>query len=447
MSKRNHFKSILEYGHLWYQYNKDNLKNISLLLGERAVKILLTLSINSLMARQYGSEAFGLWSYIVAFMAIFQVASSLSFERVLVKNLSTQPELKSSVLSSAFIIRIISAFICWIGSIIFYVLLKGWSDTSTVIVVVLGASFLFQSTDIIDAFFQSQSIIRYSVLSRLIGLLLSFGLKIFIIINNYSLEWLALFTSFEFLIVGLALYYFLNLMEPIKIIQFDFTIASEIVKTSWPFMLAGIGNILYMRIDQLMVGEILGKSQLGIYAAAIPVATVWNIIPMSIMWVLAPSFALNKIDDNDVYYYRLSKLFKLFILLSIIIILSIWLLSDFIILTLYGNEYFFASSVLKIYIFTTYPVFMNIAQSLWITNDNKFSIIIIQMLLGCLISVLLNYYFLKDFGLIGAPLISLLSNLIALVLSNICFAPSIFLMQIGIFDLNFHKKIQQKCNF
>jgi PST family polysaccharide transporter len=212
-------------------------------------------------------------------------------------------------------------------------------------------------------------------------------------------------------------------------------------------MLAGIGNILYMRIDQLMVGEILGKSQLGIYAAAIPVATVWNIIPMSIMWVLAPSFALNKIDDNDVYYYRLSKLFKLFILLSIIIILSIWLLSDFIILTLYGNEYFFASSVLKIYIFTTYPVFMNIAQSLWITNDNKFSIIIIQMLLGCLISVLLNYYFLKDFGLIGAPLISLLSNLIALVLSNICFAPSIFLMQIGIFDLNFHKKIQQKCNF
>ena len=49
---------------------------------------------------------------------------------------------------------------------------------------------------------------------------------------------------------------------------------------SWPLLLSGISIMVYMKIDQIMLGQILGDESVGIYSAALRISEIWYFIPM-----------------------------------------------------------------------------------------------------------------------------------------------------------------------
>lgn len=398
---------------------------------DRAVKILLVLIINTWMARQFGPEHFGLWSFVIAFISIFQVAATLNFERILVRDLSIKPDSSARLLGTALALRLGAGLLCWLVAFLFVSFTHSGEDQLILLVAVLGSSLLFQASDIIDALFQSQAIIRYSVFARMISSLVGFAIKIALLLYGAPLLAFALTISLEFILGAICLVYFMHYRKLHFGWVFDAAIAKQLMRDCWPFMLAGIANILYLRIDQFMIAPVLGDTELGFYAAAVPVATVWHIIPMAFIWALAPHFASMKVDTPALYEQNLYFLFKFFMIIALLVCGFIYGLSDFFITLLYGPQYAASSSVLKIFIWTNYPIYMGIIQSLWITNENKPRIILIQTLLGCAISFVLTSYLLGVWGVEGAAVAAVISHFIASIFSNLYFAPQIFLMQIG----------------
>jgi PST family polysaccharide transporter len=47
--------------------------------------------------------------------------------------------------------------------------------------------------------------------------------------------------------------------------------------------------MLYMRIDQIMLGQMVGNETVGIYSAAVRITEVWYFIPMAIVASVFPS--------------------------------------------------------------------------------------------------------------------------------------------------------------
>ncbi len=71
--------------------------------------------------------------------------------------------------------------------------------------------------------------------------------------------------------------------------RFDKEIGKKIVKDSWPLMFASLMIVVYMKIDQIMLKNMLDATQVGIYAVAVRLSEVWYFIPVLITQSIFPA--------------------------------------------------------------------------------------------------------------------------------------------------------------
>jgi O-antigen/teichoic acid export membrane protein len=62
--------------------------------------------------------------------------------------------------------------------------------------------------------------------------------------------------------------------------------AIYILKSSWPLIITAVFSVIYTRIDQVMIKNMLNSSSVGIYDAAVRLSEAWNFIP----GIIASSF-------------------------------------------------------------------------------------------------------------------------------------------------------------
>ena len=125
-----------------------------------------------------------------------------------------------------------------------------------------------------------------------------------------------------------------------------------------------------MKIDQVMIQEMLGNEAVGQYAAATRLSEIWYFIPTVVVSSLFPAIVNARRQSEELYCDRLQKLFDLVAWIAIAIALPITFLSDMIVNMLYGEQYNQAASVLTIHIWAFLPVcysyFINIRRYLFI---------------------------------------------------------------------------------
>lgn len=126
-----------------------------------------------------------------------------------------------------------------------------------------------------------------------------------------------------------------------------------------------------MKIDQVIINQLLGPEEVGQYAAAIRLSEAWYFIPMVIASSLFPAIISAKKQSEELYNSRLQKLYDLMVWMSIIIALPMTFLSNWIVEILYGGQYDEAGSVLMIHIWTGVFVFLGVAFSGYLTAENK----------------------------------------------------------------------------
>ncbi len=134
----------------------------------------------------------------------------------------------------------------------------------------------------------------------------------------------------------------------IKKIKFSFEMTKSLLKDSWPLILSGIVVSIYMKIDQVMIKEMLGNREVGQYAVAVRLSELWYFIPMVISSSLFPAIVNAKKISEELYYKRLQKLYDLMVWIAISIAIPMTFLSDWIVNLLYGVQYSESADVLKI---------------------------------------------------------------------------------------------------
>jgi O-antigen/teichoic acid export membrane protein len=211
---------------------------------------------------------------------------------------------------------------------------------------------------------------------------------------------------------------------------FDGARAARLLKESWPFMISGLAALLYMRIDQLMIREMLGEEALGLYSAGVPLSQVWNVIPVTLATALAPVMARKKLEGDGVYLSALMRIFRVFAALSLAVTVATALCAPFLVSMLYGTAYQPASQVLAVHVFSNLFIFLGVAQGLWLINEGHGRLTLIRTALGAVTSVVGNWLLIPRYGIVGAATVSVLAQFVAAVGSNALFAPQILKMQL-----------------
>jgi len=155
-----------------------------------------------------------------------------------------------------------------------------------------------------------------------------------------------------------------------KILKFKRETAVSLLKDSWPLILSSMVIAIYMKIDQVMIKEMLDAEAVGNYAAAVRLSEAWYFIPMVISSSLFPAIINAKKISEKLYYDRLQKLYNLMVWMAISIALPMTFLSDWIVNLLYGAKYSEAGDVLMIHIWAGVFVFLGVASGKWFVAEN-----------------------------------------------------------------------------
>ena len=385
-------------------------KNTSWLFGEKILRMIVALFVGIWVARYLGPEKFGLLSYAQSFVALFAVVAGLGLDSLVVRELVKDESRAETLLGTSFFLKIFGAFCMLIFLAIALQFTSNDFYTKALIFIIASAS-IFQSFNVVDFYFQSKVMSKYIVYANVISLLFSSVVKITLIISNSSLEafvWVVLFDSI-ILAIGYLYYFFKHSDFKIQKLIFSKSTAILLLKDSWPLILSGIVISIYMKIDQVMIKQLLGNEEVGQYSAAVRISEAWYFIPGVIASSLFPAIINAKKHSEELYYKRLQRLYNLMVWIAIAIAIPVTFLSDSIINLMYGGQYNQAGGVLLIHIWSGIFVFLGVANSQWLLIENLNKISMYNAAIGSIINVVLNLILIKKIGIVGAAWASLAS--------------------------------------
>jgi len=394
-------------------------KNTSWLFLEKVLKIVSELFIGIWIARYLGPEHFGLLSYSQSFAGLFMVIATLGLNAIIVRELVKDESKRDLLLGTSFILQLLGALL------VLVLLLVGVSFTSNdsftnALIFIIAFSTIFKSFNVIDLYFQSKVLSRFAVYANMILLLIASIVKISLILNEASLIYFSYVLLFESLVLAIGFIFFYT-KNNISIFnwKFDKILAISLLKDSWPLILSGIVITVYMKIDQVMIKDMLGNDAVGQYAAAVKLSEAWYFIPTIIVSSLFPAIINAKKQSKVLYYERVQKLYKLLIWLSIAIAIPMTYLSDFVVSLLYREQYAQAGGVLMIHIWAGIFVFFGVARGKWIITENMQRYGLVCTAIGAIANVLLNYILIDEYGIIGAAYSTLISYCISSIVVSL----------------------------
>lgn len=388
-------------------------KNTSWLFAEKILRMTVGLLVGIWVARYLGPEQFGLLSYAQSFVGLFSIIATLGLNSIVVRELVKNNIDKNILIGTSFFMMLGAAFFVILLLVIAVIFTSNDTFTNILIFIIASAT-IFQSFNVIDFYFQSRVMSKYIVYSNVISLFISSLIKIILILNEAPLIYFALTVLFDTIVLALGFIYFYKKHdENLKSWKFDKNIAISLLKDSSPLIIAGVINSIYMKVDQVMIKEILGVTEVGYYSAAVKLSEAWFAIGVIICNSLFPAIVNAKKVSEKLYYERIQKLFLFLVIISYTLSMVVYFLSDWIILFLYGREFAESSSILSIHIFSAIFVYLGVSSGRWLIAENKTILNLYRNIFGMIVNIVLNIVFIPKFGITGAAIASLIAYVCA----------------------------------
>lgn len=394
------------------------VENLGWLLSDRIFRLGLGMFITIWIARYLGPSEFGLLNYAIAFVAIISILSSLGMEQIVIRTIVISPGAKNEILGSAFLLRIIGSMAVVFLSFVLVIILRPSDSISHILILLISAGTIFQSFDVIDYWFQSQLKSKYTVYAKNTSFIIISALRVIFILSNFSIIFFAFAILVENIFGGLFLVLSYKYFGKEKIFKWkpEFLSSRKILKDSWPLILSSLAIMIYMRIDQVMLKEMVGDKSVGIYSAAVRIAEVWYFIPIALINSVFPVIVETKKKDLGLYNRRIAKLYSLLTWIGIIIAVFISIFSGTIINILYGSRFIGAESILSISIWAGIFVFQGVARGAWLVNENLQKYSYYYTLGACIVNIILNLSLIPIMQEKGAVIATLVSYFCSVIL-------------------------------
>lgn len=394
-------------------------KNTSWMLGEQVLRIVSSLFIGIWVARYLGPDKFGILSYILAFTAIFSIIANLGLDDIIVRELIKHPEKDNTYLGTIFWLKVVGAIMV-IGIISIAIQFTSNDEDVNQFIFIISISSVFQSFGVIAFYFQAQVLAKFISICKITQLILSSFVKIYLVLAESELIWFVLAALFDTIMLSVALCVAYQIHgKPGFYKYFDFNVAKYLLKDSWPLILSGIVIMIYMRIDQIMIREMLGEYEVGIYSVAVRLSEAWYFIPMIIANSLFPAILKYKQVGKEIYYQRLQRLYTLMVWLAIAIALPVTFLGNSIVNYLYGEIYYGAGKILIVYIWASIFIFLGVASAQWLIAENFVYFAFLRNAFGAIVNIIMNLILIKKYGAIGAAYATVLATLSAFLICDL----------------------------
>ena len=403
---------------------KYNLKKALWYSVEHLTAIIFGLLSVILVARLFGPESLGKLSLVQATSAMAMFLVVLGLDHIVVRDLARKPN-DFEFISTVFITQMIGW--CIYAAVVFFVLFllqeQVFSADMLVIFISVVIATYFNRATVIKYYFQAINqprIIAISALVSRVGALLYLA---FALISDFEYEFVLLFFPLQAMVQFciLLVSYLQREKESFKFL-YNLNRSKKILKEALPLLGSAILFPIFMQADILLISALLSSTEVGIYSAATRLISQFvflgHIITMTFYLALSRRIESNS-EDKDLF---MSGLIKILFLLALMMSLTTFLFSDFIIDLLYGDQFFGAGDILAIITWNWVIMFPAALYSRLLVILGLAKYEFIKSVVVASLSLTLNFFLIPIMGIKGAAFVSLFSYFIADFAIYACFA-------------------------
>lgn len=378
------------------------LRNLSWLTLSQVVRMATGFIVGTWLTRSLGPEQNGVLSTAVLIGTWMGHTSELGLKQVIVKELAVRPESEADVVfSSAARVMFMSGWLCMLAGGLFAWAFGG--REMLMLGLVLYAPLLLNAYQSVlarwDAAQQSQ---RTAKLAMAANLLASF-VRAVMIYYGASMGWLAFSLALES-IIGIVLAFgwcaHRGWLKSLRL--WDPAVARRLLSESLPLLLAQVGSLLLLKVDQMMLFRMRGAAEAGIYAAATRLSEIVYAVAPLLVTSFLPLLSRARHEDHALYLKRQKALFGVCTLLGYGTILAWWLAGDWIVRLLYGPAFAAVVPVLMVHGLATLPLLHGEIRSAILVIERKTAWSVRCVFAGLALNVLLNLWLMPAYGALGA---------------------------------------------
>lgn len=398
---------------------KKYLSNTSWLFGEKIFNIVIGLLITVWMARYLGPEQFGTLNYAISFVALFGILSSLGLNTLATKELLTHPENSPYIMGTSFALSFIGALILLPIAAFSIIIVRPENELLYIMVLIIASGSIFSSFNIIKYWFESHVQAKNNVKVEMIINATSIAIKAVLLYMEAPLiafAWVILLQSI--LMAFGYVYMYLSKSNKLSSWRVSFEKVKYMLKEAYPLILSGAVFIFFVRIDQVMLGNMVGDEAVGIYAVAVRLSESWMFIPGIIASSFFPAMLNARKNDYKLYLQRTQHLLNIMALLGVSVAIVTMFISPIFINLIFGEHYSESAIVLVIHIWGMLFYSISIISFRYFIAEGLQIYSFYRAFAGLILNIVLNYFLIPLYGAVGAAIATVISQLVAVWILN-----------------------------
>jgi O-antigen/teichoic acid export membrane protein len=387
--------------------------------------MIIGLLVGAYVARHLGPESFGVLSYVISLVFLFSGLARLGLDNMIVRDLVAHSEHEAEILGSALVLRLTGGTLA--VSLIAAVAWNVQTDPTTrLAILIIAFGLIFQSLEVSAYWFHARTFARPVALARLAALSITSALRIALILLDKPILWFAVPVALDTALAAvLMLVFYLRDPAAPALLRFPAGLGrvGTMLRETWPLALSTVLVEIQLRIDQVMLGQMLGPQEVGWYASAARISQMLYFLPTLIATATFPAIVRAQKTSRELYDQRMQAFYDVMLWLGVGIALPGAVLASPAIHLLYGEAYAPAATILQIHIWSLVFVSLGTARSRWLVAEGLNRTMLITSLVGVTANVGCNAMLIPSYGGPGAAWATLFAQLTSLLIVSLAYPP------------------------
>ncbi len=385
--------------------------NTNWLLANKILSMVLALVIGVVIIRYLGPEQYGRLGYLRSLLEIFIALSSLGIAQVALREIVNEEHDTRTILGTALLLRALASIIVMPLFLVFLSMVKPGDFELLSFGAVLATARLVVASSILTVWFQAKVRSKHVVIARFGSKILFSLIKLLLVLSGASLGAFVVAIAGEQILAALLIIFLFRVRSRIKFtsLRVKLALGKELLKDSWPLMISVLMMAIATRIDQVMIGQMLTDNDVGGYAAASHITGFLYTLPPLLLVSVFPWLLKMKKTDVNRYHLRFQLIYDALLWSALGIATILWLLSDRLVLWIFGAEYAASADIMAIQIWSIVFHFFGVVTFRYLLAENLTKITLVMAVSGAIANILANFTLIPIWGTVGAAWATLIS--------------------------------------
>ncbi|MFH0952233.1 MAG: flippase [Patescibacteria group bacterium] len=345
-------------------------RNTIIQIVGKVIGTILGFTVVILLTRYLGTEGYGQYTTIIAYLGFFSVIADLGLYLIVVREISKPGADEKYVVGNILSIRLIFA-VAILAAAVLISFLMPYPPIVRIGIIVGTLSFLFVAVNqLLVGIFQKHLVMSRVVIGEIAGRLVLLGLVIWMVASGFGLLLIIGAVVAGSLTNLLVVMWFTRRFVRLSL-RFDYAYWRKILIMTWPLAISVVLNLIYFRLDTVFLSIFQSSHDVGLYGAAYKVLEILVTFPNMFVGLILPILSYQAIKNREKFITVFQRSFDFLVIGALPIIVGGIILARPIILLVGGSSFVDATVIFQLLLIAIGFLFLGALSGHTIVAINK----------------------------------------------------------------------------